>query len=138
MTMLPVVAISSVYPSGGAFAASSTPMLPFAPPRLSITNCCPRLVPSLSAMVRVVTSTPPPAANGTIHRTGFTGHVCEYPAAGMNAAATRLTQDMKNHGRVIDRSASDERQQPARIAGQNRVDLVFAEIAPHQRHHVLE
>src|SRR5687768_5501 len=36
------------------------------------------------------------------------------------------------------RSDSDERQQPARIAGQNGVDFVFAEIAPHQRHHVLE
>ena len=34
--------MSIVWPSGGAFAVISVPIVPPAPPRLSITTCCPR------------------------------------------------------------------------------------------------
>ena len=53
--------------------AISTPIVPLAPARLSVTTVCPHASPSLSAIVRAVISVPPPGANGTINRIGFAG-----------------------------------------------------------------
>src|SRR6185436_11693875 len=64
---------SSVYPSGGDFAACSVPMMPPAPPRLSITTPWPRRSLSCWPMARPTTSLLPPGGNGMIRRTGFEG-----------------------------------------------------------------
>ena len=47
--------------------------VPPAPARLSITNCWPSRWPSFWPNTRAKTSVEPPAANGTITRTGFSG-----------------------------------------------------------------
>src|SRR6218665_2315832 len=52
--------ISSVWPSAGARAAASAPMLPPAPPRLSTTTCWPSCSPSLRATITPITSLAPP------------------------------------------------------------------------------
>src|SRR5688572_12665446 len=64
---------SSVCPSAVAFAASLVPMIPPAPPRLSITTLWPSRSPSCWPMARPTTSLLPPGGNGMIRRTGFDG-----------------------------------------------------------------
>jgi hypothetical protein len=44
-----------------------------APPRLSMTICCPSISPIFGANTRAMMSVLPPGANGTIMRTGFAG-----------------------------------------------------------------
>src|SRR5688500_696566 len=51
-------------------------MLPLAPGRLSTTNCWPVCSLTRFMVMRVTTSTAPPAANGRMSRTGFTGQSC--------------------------------------------------------------
>src|SRR5262245_37518921 len=51
-------------------------MMPFAPPRLSMTSCCPHASVSFGPSRRTWKSAGPPAVNGTITRTGLAGYVC--------------------------------------------------------------
>ena len=62
-----------VYPSGAAAAASSAPICPPAPPRLSTTTCWPMSCESGWLMERARRSLPPPGGNGTIIRIGRVG-----------------------------------------------------------------
>jgi hypothetical protein len=62
-----------VWPSGGARATTSVPIVPDAPVRLSITTCWPRFSESLAPVRRARMSTLPPGAKGTIQRIGFVG-----------------------------------------------------------------
>src|SRR5687768_217319 len=66
----------SVYPSGLARAASSVPIRPLAPPRLSTTTGWPQPSESFCATVREMMSVPPPGGNGTMRRTGRLGYAC--------------------------------------------------------------
>ena len=85
LVTIETVIVTSVSPSAGARAASSAPMLPDAPTRLSTTTGWPSTPARRAATVRVVRSLPPPAANGEIQRTGRSG--CE-GWAGCAAAGT--------------------------------------------------
>src|SRR3989442_9589688 len=80
-----MVWIKSVYPSGFARAASSVPILPEAPLRLSITTGCERLSDKRGATRRATTSTLPPGGKATTRRTGLAGEVSLCAAA--NCAA---------------------------------------------------
>src|SRR5574341_2427390 len=63
-------------------------MLPPPPPRLSTTTVCPRLSVSLSATPRATVSIPPPAASGTIRRTGRAGYCCACAVTASAASST--------------------------------------------------
>ena len=67
------VPTNSVWPSAAALATYSVPMFPPTPARLSTTNCCPSASPSFWPTMRATRSTLPPAAYGTIARTGLVG-----------------------------------------------------------------
>src|SRR5882672_11463559 len=73
---MPTFAINSVLPSGLAFATTSVPITPPAPPRFSTTTDCPHFCESFAATVRAVISVPPPGANGTMKVTGLAGYGC--------------------------------------------------------------
>ena len=64
---------SSVLPSGAASATTWAPIMPSAPARLSTMKVLPVWVVSCWAMMRATMSGDPPAANGTITRTGLSG-----------------------------------------------------------------
>src|SRR6266566_3495473 len=64
---------NSVVPSLADFAAASVPIFPFAPPRFSITKGLPKPSASFWARMRPAASTPPPAGNGRMTRTGPLG-----------------------------------------------------------------
>jgi hypothetical protein len=49
------------------------PITPAAPPRLSMMTGWPSAAASFSPTMRPITSTPPPAGNGTISVIGFVG-----------------------------------------------------------------
>src|SRR5579885_3482394 len=93
MTIVPMVAKSSVYPSAGDAVTVSTPIVPPAPPRLSTTTDCPRRSPSPLARPRAMKSVAPPAGKGTMSRMGFSGYAAEtmgevVPNANTAAATT--------------------------------------------------
>src|SRR6266705_219421 len=72
-----LAAIRIVCPSAWDLAAISIPIIWPAPGRLSTTNCCPSDSESFCASARAMMSVPPPAAEGTMKRTGFAGYaVC--------------------------------------------------------------
>ena len=72
-TANPLGTTSSVWPSGGAFAADAAPMVPLAPPRLSTMTGCPHASLSFCAIARDRMSVPPPGGNGTMMRIGAVG-----------------------------------------------------------------
>ena len=67
------VVTSSVYPSGGALATTSVPIVPPAPGRFSTRKGWPSACVSRSATVRPIRSDADPVAKGTITRTGLLG-----------------------------------------------------------------
>src|SRR6266849_10708499 len=69
-----LAAIRIVCPSAGDLAAISIPIIWPAPGRLSTTNCCASDSESFCASARAMMSVPPPAAEGTMKRTGFDGY----------------------------------------------------------------
>jgi hypothetical protein len=73
MLAVPIVHISSVWPSGSAFATMSAPRLPPAPARLSTTTGWPSSGARRSASSRAVRSVAPPPWKGTTSRTGRDG-----------------------------------------------------------------
>src|SRR6516165_12480131 len=80
-----------VYPSGSDRAAYSLPMLLPAPALFSMNTVWPHIAESFSASMRATISVGPPAATGTMMRTGFVGYpafdVCARAASGHAAAA---------------------------------------------------
>jgi hypothetical protein len=64
IALVPLVPMSSVYPSGLALAAISAPMLPPMPERLSIATDWPQASARLGPAVRASTSTTLPVGNG--------------------------------------------------------------------------
>ena len=64
---------SSVYPSGGALATTSPPMMPLPPGRFSTTNGWPIWSPTFCASARPSASSVPPGGNGMTIRTGRLG-----------------------------------------------------------------
>ena len=64
----------SVWPSGGAFATKSVPMLPLAPALFSTTTAWPHFSESFGAMTRARMSMPVPGEKGTISVTGRLGN----------------------------------------------------------------
>src|SRR5579864_4420288 len=69
-------------------------MLPLAPGRLSITNCCFRDSLSACPIRRAYKSVPPPGEDGTMNFTGLDGHAsCAATCAASNAPATAMPAD---------------------------------------------
>ena len=68
-----LTASSSVYPSGDALATTSEPIAASPPARLSITTGCPSASLIRFPVARATVSAAPPAANGTMRRTGLLG-----------------------------------------------------------------
>ena len=68
-----MLAITSVWPSGGDFTTCKVPVLVLPPGRLSVTNDCPSRLLKPSATSRARRSVPPPAANGTTSSTACVG-----------------------------------------------------------------
>ena len=69
-------ATNSMWPSGSAFTTSSTPMLPFAPGRVSTTNGCSKVLLKSSASARARKSTEPPGGLVAMMRTVRLGQGC--------------------------------------------------------------
>src|SRR5262249_14465628 len=84
-----------VYPSGSDRAAYSLPMLVPAPALFSMNTVWPHIAESFSASMRATISFGPPAATGTMIRTGFVGYpafdVCARAASGHAAAPPSVT-----------------------------------------------
>src|SRR4051812_4759026 len=70
------VPCTSVYPSGGDFAASCNPMAPLAPARLSMIDDWPHASVNFWPIKRMIVSPAPPGENGTMMRIGFDGYDC--------------------------------------------------------------
>ena len=66
-------AISSVYPSGAAFATVAAPTTPPAPIWFSMTTFWPQISASRGPSWRATMSAAVPDENGTMIRTGFAG-----------------------------------------------------------------
>src|SRR5260221_5628342 len=81
---------SSVWPSGGACATNSLPMLPEAPARFSTTTFCPSRAPSAGASTRATVSTAPPGACGTMIRTARVGYGWAFAGAGETATSALI------------------------------------------------
>jgi len=73
IALVPLVPMSSVYPSGLALAAISVPMLPPMPERLPITTDWPQASASLGPAARASRSTTLPGGNGATIRIGRLG-----------------------------------------------------------------
>src|SRR5882762_68596 len=80
-------ATNSMWPSAGAFTTRSTPILPFAPGRLSTTKGTPKLLLKSSASTRASRSTDPPGGLVAMMRTVWLGQGCCADAASGNAHA---------------------------------------------------
>src|SRR6478736_4167715 len=67
-------------------------MVPLAPPRFSMTNCCPMFSEIFANTMRPETSVSPPAGQGVMTRTGFMGQVCasEIVTAAIDATTSRI------------------------------------------------
>src|SRR4051812_46997163 len=87
-TIVLMLARPIVYPSGAAFATSSVPMMPFAPPRLSTTTCAPSASAIPGATVRATISTTPPGGKPTTKRSGFAGNASAAKTLALNMLAT--------------------------------------------------
>ena len=74
MSALLMSARKSVWPSGGAFAASRAAIRPFAPGRFSTMTGCPNASESFVAIWRARMSGELPATDGTTMRSGRTGN----------------------------------------------------------------
>jgi hypothetical protein len=68
-------------------AASSPPILPLAPARLSTSTCWPQESESFCATMRVTMSVAPPGENGTMTRTDLTGKLCASAGVAPSSAA---------------------------------------------------
>jgi hypothetical protein len=73
-----------------ARAAVSTPMLPLAPPRLSMMTCWPSAAPSFGVSSRAALSVELPAGNGTMNRSGLVGHVVSAALTLIAASAAHI------------------------------------------------
>src|SRR6266568_8423277 len=76
-----------MWPSAGALTTKSTPMLPFAPGRLSTTNGAPKVLLKSSASARARKSTDPPGGLVAMMRTVWLGQGCCADAASGSAHA---------------------------------------------------
>jgi hypothetical protein len=83
------VLINSVCPSGAERATCIAAIAPLAPGLSSTTTLCLSALPSGSAMIRVTTSVPLPAPNGTTMVIGLVGN-----SAFASLQATRATASM--------------------------------------------
>ncbi len=88
-------ATNSMWPSAGAFTTISTPILPFAPGRVSTTNGSPKLFVKSSASERARKSTEPPGGLVAMMRTVRLGQGCCAGAASGSAHAARNTRKQK-------------------------------------------
>src|SRR5262249_61272032 len=79
-------------PAGAARAAASAPILPPAPPRLSMTKDAPRMVDILAAMMRTIVSLAPPAGVGEISLMGRAGEGSPTAACPAGAEAIKKTR----------------------------------------------
>src|SRR5260221_14754304 len=88
-------ATNSMWPSAGALTTKSTPMLPFAPGRLSTTKGTPKFLLKSSASTRASRSTDPPGGLVAMMRTVWLGQGCCADAAsgGAHPPATAQGQN---------------------------------------------
>src|SRR5687767_9044425 len=101
-----------VWPSGGAFAATPVPTVPFAPARLSTIAGWPERSVSFCAIARARMSVPPPGGYGEMIRTGALGKFCA-PAAIEKTAPHRASSPGRRFMRLSARiRAAGVRQLP--------------------------
>src|SRR5258707_15171534 len=97
MANAPGGATNIMWPSAGAFATRSTPMLPFAPGRLSTTNGPPKVLLKSSASARERKSTDPPGGLVAMIRTVWLGHEGWARAASGSADAAASVKTLSAH-----------------------------------------
>src|SRR5438552_8482044 len=105
-------ATNSMWPSGGAFTTRSTPMLPFAPGRLSTTNGPPKVLLKSSASARERKSTDPPGGLVAMMRTVWLGQEGWARAASGIADAAASVNTRRVH--FIERDYRTLRARPSR------------------------
>src|SRR5207248_11076133 len=90
-------ATNSMWPSAGALTTRSTPMLPFAPGRLSTTNGVAKVLLKSSASARARKSTDPPGGLVAMMRTVWLGQAACARAASGSADATTSVKTLSAH-----------------------------------------
>src|SRR5881296_9241 len=90
-------ATNSMWPSGGAFTTRSTPMLPFAPGRLSTTKGALKVLLKSSASARERKSTDPPGGLVAMMRTVWLGQEGWARAPSGSADATASVKTLSAH-----------------------------------------
>src|SRR5258706_16024509 len=108
-------ATNNMCPSAGALTTKSTPMLPFAPGRLSTTKGTPKFLLKSSASTRASRSTDPPGGLVAMMRTVWLGQGCCADAASgsAHAAASAKVQSADFIGKGLSHPApSDQRREP--------------------------
>src|SRR5947207_2290915 len=81
---------TNVYPSGAALATWVEPIMPPAPVIFSTITCWPAISDMRRAMMRAITSVPPPAPHGTTRVSGRAGHGCADAGATLRAGASSI------------------------------------------------
>src|SRR6185369_4163588 len=105
-TWVELVVIMKVYPSPGAWATTSAPLIVLAPGIASTTTGWPRRALSFSAMTRLRTSIAPPGLNGEISLIGRFGHGAWASAADGNAAARTAAANRQRRARRLEPAVS--------------------------------
>src|SRR5207247_9013102 len=90
-------AAHGMWPSAGAFTTRSTPMLPFAPGRLSTTNGAPKVLLKSSASARERKSTDPPGGLVAMMRTVWLGQEGWARSPSGSADATASVKTLRAH-----------------------------------------
>src|SRR5438309_9368665 len=118
-----LAAIRIVWPSAGDLAANSIPIIWPAPGRLSTTNCAPSDSETFCERARAMMSVPPPAAEGTMKRTGFAGYTV-WAAAPSDNRANRKSERVLSGGM---------RRPFFRALERRRRERILVRAAPHRK-----
>src|SRR3954469_17381825 len=98
---MPLVLMTTEYPSGAEWATSRTPRLPPAPGLFSTATGWPRILVISLAVARVAMSTAPAGVNGTTIRIGLDGNDWPKAARGKTSAiANRRSTGVPLDGRL--------------------------------------
>lgn len=122
----PVVTMSSVCPSGAAFATMSVPIIPPAPARLSTTMRCRHHVIKRGLVILARTSNPPPGVDGST----------VLPDGGDNRGLARMMCSWRRRAASpeIRNGSRDVSANPARSAEKLAVEKPLAdELNPHRQ-----
>src|SRR5215831_12870771 len=120
---------TNVWPSGAALTTCAEPIIPPAPATFSTITCWPRISDMRRAMMRPITSVPPPAPHGTTSVTVRVGQSCA--DAGLMAAAMS-SGAMTTSARVRGMNSSARRRLERLRARHALLRLLHAVIVAHR------